>query len=234
MPATVPADKHPVAIRLDLRHVAVDDVVDRVEKSLHTQLEHKGSVVKRRSMGFRTDRASWVRIECRGLERLDGQGWGLEAAAVLAGVPVPEWHAGISWFDPDRRVVWRADEAQLIEQPPIGRSAAAALLPDSWWAEFNAAMDNLAETSTTRLATPDLEPISVDRVRAAIAKAFPGANAPIEEWTTAHADLSWANMTGPELWILDWEDWGRAICTGPTAVRHMRSGAALQPSIVSI
>lgn len=210
MTAAVRADEQPAFVRLDLRRAAVEDVVDRVEKSLHTRLEHEGSVVKRRSMGFRTDRASWVRIECRGFERLDGQGWGLEAAAVLAGVPIPEWRASISWLDPARRVVWRADESQLIEQAPIGRSAAAALLPDSWWAEFDAAMDALAETSTTRLATPDLEPISVERVRAAIANVFPGANAPIEEWTTAHADLSWANMTSPELWILDWEDWGRA------------------------
>lgn len=63
--------------------------MDRVEKSLLTQLNHEGSVLKRRSMGFRTDRASWVRIECRGLERLDGQGWGLEATAVLGVVQGP-------------------------------------------------------------------------------------------------------------------------------------------------
>ncbi|MGH3926043.1 MAG: hypothetical protein ACRDTT_24820, partial [Pseudonocardiaceae bacterium] len=26
-------------------------------------------------------------------------------------------------------------------------------------------------------------------------------------WTTAHADLHWANLRGPELYILDWESW---------------------------
>ncbi|ACU77767.1 conserved hypothetical protein [Catenulispora acidiphila DSM 44928] len=200
----------PAAQRLDLRRVDIEHVVDRVESALTTRLHRAQAVAKRRSLGFRTDRDTWVRIECRGLERLDGQGWGLEAATVLAGVPIPAWHAGISWHDPDNQVMWRADETELIDQPPIGRSAAANTLPDSWWTEFDTAMDALADAPTTRLATPDLEPISIERVHAAIAKVFPDAQAPIEEWTTAHADLNWANMTGPELWILDWEDWGRA------------------------
>jgi hypothetical protein len=200
----------PAAQRFDLRRVDFKDVVDRVESALMTRLQRDQAVNKRRSAGFPTDRSSWVRIECRGLERLDGQGWGLEAAATVAGVPIPQWHAGLSWFDPARQVMWRADESQLIEEPPIGRSTAASSLPDSWWAEFDAAMDTLAQASTTRIATPDLEPISIERVRAAIAKVFPDAEAPIEEWSTAHADLNWANMTGPRLWILDWEDWGRA------------------------
>jgi hypothetical protein len=32
----------------------------------------------------------------------------------------------------------------------------------------------------------------------------------ITEWGTAHADLHWGNLTAPECWILDWEDWGQA------------------------
>lgn len=198
------------AVRLDLRCVAVDDVVDTVEKALHTRLKHAEAVIKRRSMGFPSDRGTWVRIECRGLERLDGQGWGLEAAAVLTALPIPQWYAGVSWHDQDRRVMWRADETQLIDQAPVGRAAAATALPDSWWTEFDTAMDDLAAGNTPRLATPGLEPISIDRVRAVIAKVFADAPAPIDQWTTAHADLNWANMTGPQLWILDWEDWGRA------------------------
>src|ERR1051326_8037692 len=167
MITTSPEDELPAAVRLDLRHVAVEDVVDTVEKALHTQLKRTNAVIKRRSMGFRSDRGTWVRIECRGIERLDGQGWGLEAAAVLSGVPIPQWYAGMSWHDQHRRVMWRADETQLIDQAPIRRPAGASVLPDSWWTEFDTAMDELATTPTPRLATPDLEPISVERVRAA-------------------------------------------------------------------
>ena len=203
-------DERPAAVRLDLRRVPVDDVVDAVEKALDTRLNRAAGVIKRRSMGFASDRSTWVRIECRGLERLDGQGWGLEAATVLVGVSIPKWYAGISWHDQRRRVMWRADETQLIDRAPIGRPADANALPDSWWTELDAAMDELAGTHTSRIATPDLEPISTERVTAAIAKVFPEATAPVEQWTTAHADLNWANMTGPQLWILDWEDWGQA------------------------
>ncbi len=33
---------------------------------------------------------------------------------------------------------------------------------------------------------------------------------PFPHWQTAHGDLHWANLTAPELSILDWETWGRA------------------------
>ncbi|TWD25432.1 hypothetical protein FB570_103216 [Streptomyces sp. T12] len=30
----------------------------------------------------------------------------------------------------------------------------------------------------------------------------------VEEWRPAHADLTWANVTGPEFYSIDWEDRG--------------------------
>jgi len=204
----------PAAQKFDLRKVPVPNVLSRVEASLQLTASTGGPdglIRKRRSIGFRSDRDTWVRIECRGLERLDSQGWGLEAAATLRGVPIPTWHAGVSWIDADRGVAWRADETALIESPPIARSTNAADLPASWWASFDAALDNLAKQSTNRIATPDLEPINQARVEAVIQKVFPECTSlALIEWTTAHADLNWANMTGPDLQIFDWEDWGRA------------------------
>jgi hypothetical protein len=35
-----------------------------------------------------------------------------------------------------------------------------------------------------------------------------GVGTTIEEWATAHADLHWGNLTSPDCWLLDWEDWG--------------------------
>ena len=201
----------PAAQRLDLRKVAIDDVLTRVEKSLQLTVSPGDAVRKRRSIGFRSDRDTWVRVECRGLERFDGQGWGLEAAQVLDGVPVPRWYAGISWRDTERDVMWRADETQLIDEAPVGRAVNASELPDAWWDELNVAMDELSSHVTSRAATPDCQPINPERVETAIRKVFPdAAELRIDEWATAHADLNWANMTGPRLWILDWEDHGRA------------------------
>ncbi|WP_329162026.1 hypothetical protein OHB49_20580 [Streptomyces sp. NBC_01717] len=41
---------------------------------------------------------------------------------------------------------------------------------------------------------------------------FLGADVSTEvmEWSTAHADIQWSNLAGPELCILDWERWGLA------------------------
>ena len=201
----------PAAQRLDLRKVAIDDVLSRVEQSLQLAMNPEGVIRKRRSIGFRSDRDTWVRVECRGLERFDGQGWGLEAAQVLDGVPVPHWYAGVSWLDTERNVMWRADETQLIDEAPVARATNAPALPDTWWEAFNVTMDELASHVTTRAATPDCEPIKLERVETVIRKVFPDCtNLRIEEWATAHADLNWANMTGPRLWILDWEDFGMA------------------------
>jgi hypothetical protein len=38
----------------------------------------------------------------------------------------------------------------------------------------------------------------------------PDLDTTIEQWVPAHADFAWANLTAPDCWILDWEDWGLA------------------------
>jgi hypothetical protein len=201
----------PASQRLDLRKVAVDDVLDRVQRSLQLTMNPDGVIKKRRSIGFCSDRGTWVRVECRGLERLDAQGWGLEAAQVLHRVPIPHWYAGASWLDSSRKVMWRADETQLVDEAPVGRAANAALLAETWWEALNTALDELTSHPTARLATPDCVPINIERIESSIRKVFPECTGlTLDEWSTAHADLNWANMTGSTLWILDWEDWGCA------------------------
>lgn len=128
-----PGDGWSAHLRPDLRTVALDDVLDRVERSLGLRLERGAAARKRRTIGARSDRGTWVRVECRGVERDTGQGWGLEAARVVRGIPAPQWFAGVSWFDRHRHVLWRADEIEFVDEPPIGRATAARDLPESWW-----------------------------------------------------------------------------------------------------
>lgn len=199
----------------DLRRVQVDDVLRRVERALATQLDETTAVRKRRSIGARTDRGTWVRIEARRTEKIDGQGWnGTECAAFLHGVAKPDWHAGVSWRDDERGVMWRADETSLITTAPIkpgGILTTDPQLPDTWWETLDASLTALATVPTTRVATPDTEPMTQQRLTAAIEHVFPGRfDTHIDEWATAHADLNWANLTGPQCYLLDWEDWGRA------------------------
>jgi hypothetical protein len=200
---------------LDLRRAQVEDVLDRVECALQVRLERALAVHKRRSIGARTDRDTWVRIEARRPEKIDGQGWnGTECAALLDRIAKPAWYAGVSWHDPARGVMWRADETSLITSAPVkpgGILTVDPQLPEAWWQALDASLAALSAARTTRVATPDTEPITQQRLTDVIERVFPGhIDTRIDEWTTAHADLNWANLTGPQFCLLDWEDWGRA------------------------
>ncbi|MGW0858102.1 hypothetical protein [Streptomyces sp. NPDC002690] len=205
----------PVAAQVDLRRQPVEDVLERVEEALHVRLDRQALVRKRRSLGGRTDRATWVRIERRGFERIGPQGWnGTEAAAVLQGVAMPEWYQGLAWREPGEPVMWRADELELIPSPSVGRGALVLEdpgLPDAWWGALNASLDALASQQTPRIATPDMVTITQERVTQTLGAVFPGVvDTRIERWTPAHADLTWANVMGPAFSLIDWEDWGMA------------------------
>lgn len=205
----------PAARAVDLRAVPVDDVLDRVEQTLQVVLDRDTLVRKRRSVGGRTDRGTWVRIERRDFARISAQGWnGPEAATILRGVSMPQWHMGLTWRDQVEPVMWRADEMDLVTAAPVGRAALVIdnpRLPDSWWATLNASLDALAAQRTPRTATPDTETITQELVTSTIQEVFPEiTHTTIGEWAPAHADLTWVNVTGPEFCLIDWEDWGMA------------------------
>lgn len=203
---------------LDLRRRDNTRETARVEAALAISLEHAGAITKRRSIGLPSSRGTWVRIEARPYARVSNerQSWnGTEAAALLEGVSKPEWLASTSWNDPEHRLMWRADETTLITTPPV-RSAGpithAPDLDDAWWATLTSSLAALAEHATTRIATPDTLPITQQRINETIRAVYPDhIDTQITSWTTAHADLNWANLTSaPRCVILDWEDWGTA------------------------
>jgi hypothetical protein len=156
-----------------------------------------------------------VRVEVRRLDKFGGQGFnGTEAAATLAGVAKPAWLASVAWHDRDSGVMWRADETELVSSTPVkpgGILAADPLLPPSWWEALTRSLNALATAATTRRATLHTVPITQERVTAEISKVFGDkVNTTIDEWAPAHSDFAWANLTSPDFWILDWEDWGLA------------------------
>ncbi|WP_091629489.1 hypothetical protein [Amycolatopsis saalfeldensis] len=199
----------------DLRAQPRDDILDRVERALDVRLDRTALVRKRRSLGAATDRGTWIRIEARPLAKMAGQGFnGPEAAATLAGVAKPAWHASLAWTETTTSLMWRADESDLVTDAPIkpgGILTTDPRLPPTWWTALGSSLDALAQAHTTRVATLHTVLISQNRVDEEIRDAFgPGLNTTIERWVSAHADFAWANLTGPALAILDWEDWGLA------------------------
>lgn len=83
-------------------------------------------------------------------------------------------------------------------------------LPESWWGDLQRALTTLAAHPVPVSDPVNTLQFTVNGVWRHFdvrldENAFSGLN-----WTTAHADLHWGNLTGPELCILDWECWRRA------------------------
>jgi hypothetical protein len=207
-----------VARAVDLRVEPVDEVLDRVERSLQARLDRDAVVRKRRSVGARTDRDTWVRIERRRLDKIGVQGWnGTECAARLRGIAQPAWQGCVVWRDAAEPVMWRADETELLSGTPIGTAVLSEdpKLPDEWWKAFNTSLDALAAQDTRRVATPDTLTLTQALVTESVRDAFAGDfDTTVERWVPAHADLNWANMTAPTFCLFDWEDWGNALRCG--------------------
>jgi hypothetical protein len=198
-----------------MRKEPIDELLVRVGRMLRVGFIEDTVVRKRRTVGARTDRGTWVRIERRPFARIGVQGWnGTECAALLEGVAQPAWRAAVSWRDDGDAVMWRADETDLLPGEPV-RPGGVLMddpgLPAQWWAGLNSSLDALAAQSTTRVATPDTVVITQAHVDEVIRLIFPGAvDTAIEHWVPAHADVNWANVTSPQFCLFDWEDWGTA------------------------
>jgi hypothetical protein len=133
---------------------------------------------------------------------------------LLTGIAKPAWHASVAWAEPETGMMWRADETDLVTAAPIkpgGILTADPQLSAAWWVTLDASLDALAAADTTRVATLHTAPITQARVDEEIRAVFgPDLDTTIEQWVPAHADFAWANLTAPDCWILDWEDWGLA------------------------
>jgi hypothetical protein len=202
---------------VDLRRQDVAAEIAHVESVLGVDLDRSAAIIKRRSIGCPTSRDTWVRIEARPYARIrtEQQSWnGTEAAALLTGIAKPHWLCSASWDDPGRQLMWRADETSRVPDAAVRSSGVLAEIPDldtTWWATLAESLDALAGQTTGRIATPDTIPITQERITASIEAVFPDrVDTHVRTWTTAHADLNWANLTAPTCMILDWEDWGTA------------------------
>jgi hypothetical protein len=106
----------------------------------------------------------------------------------------------------DDGTAYRAELSARVDQPVLSDDPIlqhAPRLPDSWWADLTGALEKVAAADTDRVAVRQQY---MDR---AIPE-FVGIPAPAAHcWTTAHADVHWANLSAP-LRILDWEGWGLA------------------------
>lgn len=193
-----------------LRNEPLDDVFGEVERALGVQLVRSSLTygTQGATVGLPTTADTWVRVAWSAPERVHLQSWiGGEAASAIGGVTKPELYRSYRWIDKGRSVVWRADEAELITSTAVHPTGVIDHDPDirpAWWDDLKASLAALAEFQTRRVG------MSQEHVTRRINQVFgdEGVKTEVDEWATAHADLHWGNVTGPEFYLLDWEDWG--------------------------
>lgn len=200
---------------LDLRRSSCAGVVRRAEVELGVQLDTSRAVVKRRTWGAPSDAGTWVRLQVWPADHPSvDQVPGVVAASALVGVPLPGWYRGVRW-EADG-LVWRADELDLIPQAPVipaGTLTTDPGLSDHWWRELARALDAVATTEAPLPQQRVDQQGFTDRITTVIGDEM---DTTVSAWGGLHGDMGFANLTAPELVLLDWEDLGR----GPVGVDH--------------
>ncbi|TWP47474.1 hypothetical protein FKR81_32305 [Lentzea tibetensis] len=162
------------------------------------------------TIGFATSSDTWVRIAWTDAHDIHGPSWtGTEIASAITGVKKPELFRSYRWVDRVRSVVWRADETELITSRAIHSTGLINEEPDlsvAWWDSLGSSLAALAAVETERVA------MAQAHLTRRINQVFgdEGIDTEVDEWTTAHADLHFGNLTAPDCYLLDWDSWGRA------------------------
>ncbi|MET9626994.1 aminoglycoside phosphotransferase [Lentzea sp. NPDC006480] len=152
-----------------------------------------------RSIGAPVERTLWLRVVSEEEQWAGDALWtGNFAANAFTDVRKPYVLDVHEWED------WRRQRAELMTLMP-GSPAEALSLPDEWWTELRKTTDAIARTPTDRVNTDQAE------VAGRIQQHYGNSvNPTVRRWETAHGDLRWANLRGPDFGLLDWKQWGRA------------------------
>ncbi|GGV03734.1 hypothetical protein GCM10010211_83760 [Streptomyces albospinus] len=153
------------------------------------------------------DIAAWLRLVSEPEGKAGGKLWeGPKEAeqSVPPTVPRPQLLGLADWSTDGWD--YRAELYQHVDTPPVSHNPVLRQgvdLPDTWWHDLHQALDHLALVDTSR------EAVREQYIRRRVPE-FTGITPGEITWTTAHGDLHWANLTGPQLTLLDWEGWGTA------------------------
>ncbi len=168
----------------------------------------------------------WLRVTAEMSHWAGGAFWtGNLDARAISGVPKPRVLTELDWSDGD--CLLRAELMTVAPSPVIANDMVLSFTPDlapTWWSELRRALDTLVRHSTERVC------VAGGALRLRLLAVFGVDIDPGEvEWSCAHGDLHWANLTSPHLCLLDWEAWGMAPAGYDAAVLYCAS--ILQPAV---
>lgn len=177
------------------------------------------------------DGPRWLRVISEHKRWSSGDSWTGNSDAndtAFASVPKPTLLDVHEWLVGDQRV-----RAELMTYVPDATIADDMILrghvelPEAWWASLRHGLRAVAEVRGTKRVI-----IGDDVLRHHLLAAF-GFDLDVDrlDWSCAHGDLHWSNLTAPTLWILDWEHWGWAPRGYDAAVLYCAS--ILTPDLAS-
>lgn len=164
-----------------------------------------------RTVGVSTRRPSgepcWLRVVSEHADWVNERFWtGNVDSNVVTGLPKP---CVLDWIEERGSGRWfRAELMTWVDARTVSRTPELhddPDLPAQWFTDLSDALDVLWKVETPRVVS------SQDVVTQRLREYFGGRIEPtIDYWVTSHADLHWANLTAPDLVVLDWESWGVA------------------------
>ncbi|WP_051300818.1 hypothetical protein [Actinomadura rifamycini] len=156
---------------------------------------------------------AWLRVLAVPVERRGSKLWAgneMAAAVLPRAVPRPRLLDAVEWIDGE--VAHRAELSSYVAASVC--SSAPALtdrihLPGAWWVRLREALRAVAATPVPGARPPV---VSQEYVARAIPRYLgeTDVDTTVTRWSLAHGDLHWANLTAPELTVLDWEGFGPA------------------------
>ncbi|GAB3970495.1 hypothetical protein GCM10029978_043890 [Actinoallomurus acanthiterrae] len=168
----------------------------------------------------------WLRVVTEHLSWASGDWWtGNKDAVEITGITKPEVIDIREWTDDGQAL--RAEVMTYIPTRPCSPTPELRHgidLSADWWGDLRRGLDHLAGFPTDRRAV-DQEQVS-RRLRIFFGDRI---DTRVDQWTTAHGDLHWANLTAPDFAVLDWELWGRAPYGYDAATLYCHS--LLQPDV---
>lgn len=190
-------------MRDNLQHAAAHFELTTVgEATYGWRLRSIGSAAKSDALGD-----CWLRLCSEFPEWTGTDTWtGNTDANALADIAKPRVLDVTEWDDGRR--VYRAEVLTRVGDTPCSQTEepeGGLKLPEGWWRSLHDNLERLSQHSTSRRRT-DQEEIT-RRVRVFFGDRI---DPDVSEWTTAHGDLHWSNLTAPGLTLLDWEHWGLA------------------------
>lgn len=174
---------------------------------------------------------AWLRLHCAPTDQIIDTFWNGTIDAqhyIPSSIPRPRL---LGWHDwTDQPWAYRAELHEHVAARPVARQAILTTdpgLPKTWWTAVRTALDDIAAVATDRVTLH----------QGFLAWAMPHyLGAPINGHTpdsraTAHGDFHYANLCGPDLYILDWEGWGTAPEGYDAAMLH--SYSLLVPAVAA-